>query len=82
MIWLKTAMSAIWLSPGTPAFLTEYAPLNTLLRSVPADRMRAMMPLRIISHTWGTPIMMDGWNARMSPTHLRTDASVSFFTRP
>lgn len=46
------------------------------MRSLPPARTLARMPLRICSHTAGTPHMSVGLNARMSPTQLRTELSV------
>ena len=57
------------------------APLKTFFFNVPPALTFAAMPFLIISQTAGTPIIIVGLSARMSPTQLRTDASVSVFTR-
>lgn len=79
LILLNTKES-ITCTPGMPQYsilrFAAMAPQNSLLLNAPDAFTLPMMPFLTDSHTAGTPTMMDGLKARISPGQLRTDWSV------
>lgn len=79
---LKTTLSATLprKDPLPPYFLAARPRSNIFDLTTPAALTLETIPFRIVSHTAGTPTMMVGWRARMSPRQLRTEASVRVLT--
>lgn len=78
----RTSVSANQVSPGIPNFLTPIALPNTPLATAPDFSTLLSIPLRIVSHTAGTPSKKVGCSALMSPRQLRTLESASVRLRP